>query len=433
MTIAFMTPGFLRGWLCAAGVGIALAGSLWLAGSASAQGEGDAPSRGGGEVEEQGASPLPEAIVVLSGGQRIRGLLVEQTEERVVLRIAGVDSTIRREKIDQVIIQRPVREQYRELRAIIDDNDVDRLLVLVEWLIDRELLGEAQREVEHILSLEPQNGDALRQRNLIERMITLRERRASAEEQDREQRREVREISRPLPGEFPLLTEEQANLIKVYEVDLADPPRIVIQRETVDRLLNLYSSSPLVPSTREGREVFHRKRPADVLETMFRLRARDLYTEVTILGMPSSLRKFRDDVHATWLMNSCATTQCHGGEQAGRLMLYNRSATADRPVLTNLLILERFRLDDGTPLVDYARPADSPLLQMAMVRHNSATPHPPVRGWQPVFLSREDQRFRDAVEWLESMHRPRPDYPVDYTPPKSLTPREQAPELGPDR
>ena len=36
---------------------------------------------------------------------------------------------------------------------------------------------------------------------------------------------------------------------------------------------------------------------------------------------------------------------------------------------------------------------------------------------EPVFHSTNDRRYQDAVEWIKSMYMPRPDYPVQYTPP----------------
>ena len=60
---------------------------------------------------------------------------------------------------------------------------------------------------------------------------------------------------------------------------------------------------------------------------------------------------------------------------------------------------------------------------MALSRSASLTPHPDVgrgpgsRGWRPVFRSTEDRRFQQAVDWIRSMYRPRPDYPIDYQPP----------------
>ena len=83
-----------------------------------------------------------------------------------------------------------------------------------------------------------------------------------------------------------------------------------------------------------------------------------------------------------------------------------------------------FRTNDYyQSLIDWDDPARSPLLQMALNRSDSLTPHPDVgsgpgsRGWRPVFRSTEDRRFQLAVEWIRSMYRPRPEYPIDYQPP----------------
>ena len=40
-----------------------------------------------------------------------------------------------------------------------------------------------------------------------------------------------------------------------------------------------------------------------------------------------------------------------------------------------------------------------------------------------------DIRFREAIAWINAMYRPRPDYPVTYTPPE---PAEGVPELPSD-
>ncbi|MEC9374495.1 MAG: hypothetical protein VYC34_11660 [Planctomycetota bacterium] len=382
-----------------------------------------------GEVEERER----EAIVVLKGGQRIRGILLSQDSKGVRLRIANVETSIAADQVETVIVQRPVRERYEEMRAVIDDNDDDRLLILVEWLRDHKLLEEARLEVEHVLRLEPKNGDAIRLLQLIEEQIALRDLQSEGAAGSPAPRRDDSEDRprRPRVGEFPLLTEEQVNLIKVYEIDLANPPRIHIERPTIDELLNTHAEHPVIPVTREGREAFRRKPAVEVLEAMFAARARELYDEVKVSGLPESLRRFRDDVNSTWLVNSCATTRCHGGSDAGRLLLYNRTPTAEQAVATNLLILERFRLSEGGgSLIDYAQPEQSVLLQMGLIREDAARPHPLVRGWSPVFRSRSDRRYEQAIRWIQTMHRPRPDYPVEFEPPTAS--HGSAPE-GPDR
>jgi hypothetical protein len=167
---------------------------------------------------------------------------------------------------------------------------------------------------------------------------------------------------------------------------------------------------------------------------MFRVRARDLYGEVKVLDHPRSMQQFRDQVHRSWVVNSCATTRCHGGSDAGRLMLSSRRQASDAAVYTNFLILERFRLEDGTPLINYDDPARSPLLHLGLPRDISRFPHPVVptqdgRGdlWRPVFRNPGDRRFQEAIDWMNAMYRPRPEYPVDYTPPTGETAPEEAP------
>lgn len=158
---------------------------------------------------------------------------------------------------------------------------------------------------------------------------------------------------------------------------------------------------------------------------MFRLKAREFYNRVRVEGEPKAFGAFRDNVHRAWLVNTCASTACHGGQQAGRLWLANTSVNAERTIYTNFLILERYRLSDGTPLIDYEAPAKSPLLHLALPREESLYPHPLVAttrsaAWRPVIGSVDDLRFREALAWINAMYRPRPDYPVTYQPPEPV-------------
>jgi hypothetical protein len=63
---------------------------------------------------------------------------------------------------------------------------------------------------------------------------------------------------------------------------------------------------------------------------------------------------------------------------------------------------------------------------MGLPRAGSRYPHPPVPAadgradlWRPTFRNAVDRRFIEATEWINSMYRPRPEYPIEYTPPTS--------------
>ncbi len=322
------------------------------------------------------------------------------------------------------------------MRAAIRDDDAERRLDLAEWLRARDEFGMALVEVEGVLDREPVNARARRMARLLEQLILLRAKAPN----------DTAQTPPPAPGDpatgtptrdepgIPLLTEDQLNLIKVYELDLEDPPRLLVPRDVVDELLERYKGHELIPLSREGRRALYDAPPAEIVDLLFQLRARELYPRVRVLGQPEALSLFRDNVHRTWLMNSCATSRCHGGAEAGRLQLATERTNADRTVYTNFLILERFRVPDpegaapeGIPLIDYDNPARSPLLQMGLPAEISLYPHPPLIGrdaqrFRPPFRSTTDKPFRDAVAWLESMYRPRPDYPVNYELPGASEP-----------
>ena len=389
-------------------------------------------------VDEPSPPLAPDEVIIeLIDGRQVTGLLVGETAEALVIRVEGIESRIPRLDIARLDLLPPVLDRYRAMRAAIRDDDAARRLDLAEWLRARDEFGMALFEVEGVLDREPVNGRARRMARLLEQLILLRAKAPTDDSQSpgttRDDPTAAAAPTRDQPG-IPLLTEDQLNLIKVYELDLEDPPRLLIPREFIDELLERYKVHDLIPLSREGRRALYDAPPAEIVNLLFQLRARELYPRVRVLGQPEAMSLFRDTVHRTWLMNSCATSRCHGGAEAGRLQLATERTNADRTVYTNFLILERFRVPDpegaapeGVPLINYDNPSRSPLLQMGLPGEISLYPHPSLIGrdaqrFRPVFRSTTDAPFRDAVAWLESMYRPRPDYPVNYELPGASEP-----------
>ncbi len=410
-------------WCCA---GVIAAGVVGAGAPAGAvwQNESDQESDGDQPRVQVEKTALRECVVLLQGGREVTGLLVSHSEDEVVLRIEGIETRFAGSLVRTIRILPPLMERYENMRRLIKDSDLDGRTLLAEWLRAREQYELAMGEVEAVLARDPFHRQARElhswlkiQVDLLSKQRVMDERDASLSGPSGAERFSQRVDAR---RRFPLLKPEEINLIKVYEVDLQRPPRIIIKRETIERMIRTHASSHLIPSTSEGRDALFRKRPEEVLELMFKLQARELYREVVIRDHPPAIQKFRGDVHARWLMNACSTEQCHGGAEAGRLQLYNQKINSDQTVYTNMVILDRFKLADGTPLINYAEPARSPLLQMALPRDVSLYPHPDAartrgsRGWSSVFRSTEDKGFEDAVAWISGMYRPRPEYPIDY-------------------
>lgn len=384
-------------------------------GAAAQQSQNDPPAQDQQQAERDARLGKP-VRVFMTDGQRIDGVLIEEGDEAIVLRIGSLDTTLPREHIDRIVLERPAIERYRAMRSLINDDDTDRLLILIDWMRAEGLLDEARKEVLAVLEREPQNGDALRLRQLIDEQIELRSRaiEGGGVRPVIPPHEPARDIWRPVAGQFPLLTPDQVNLMKVYEVDLDAPPRLLIERETINELIQNHRGRAGIPLREAEDQAFRRLPPEEILRAMFEVRARDLYPEVRVLDLPDSIRLFRDHVNSTWLVNRCGTTACHGGLEAGDFMLYNRTPTSEQAAATNLLILERYRTPSGAPLIDYIRPEQSLLLQLALRPQLSAYPHPEVRGYKPVFLSTRSRRYAQAIEWIRTMHQPRPEYPIEY-------------------
>ncbi len=374
-----------------------------------------------------------ETILVLKDGSQVVGRLVSIEDDKYTILIAGIPTRFAKENVLRVMAQPPVEERYRQMRATLDDTDLDRRVMLAEWLRDRRRYDLALSEVESILKIDAAHPGARQLKKMIELQIDLdkdAERRKAAKEASKQPGKETGVEAQPDESKdteqaqhFPVLSDDQINLIRVYELDLNNPPRLLIPRELITSLINRYGDDPLLPPTAEQRDQLYQARPSQILDLVYRLKAHELYPLIKVLEDPSSMSAFRRDVHQGWVLNGCASARCHGGENAGRLMLKRTRPADASTIYTNFLILDRFRLADGRALINYEEPEKSPLIQMAMPRNLTTRPHPAVRNnggidqWKPPIRSTDDRRYKATLEWIRSMYHPRPDYGITYDPP----------------
>lgn len=346
----------------------------------------------------------------------MRGTFLRKGAGTLTVRMGGVETTWPDRSIERVVVLIPASERAAMMRSQIDDRDLTTRVRLAEWLRVEGLFDDAASELRGVLEIEPDHRRAGRMLEVVESLVAARE-------ALREPREEVRPIVRreepvrSAPDEMAVLTAEQINLLRVYEIDLTNPPAIRIRPETIERLMEAYRDSPYIPSTERGRAEFMRLPEWKILDIMFRLRARELYGEVEVMGDSETFVRFRDDVQTRWLVNACATNRCHGGAEAGRLRLVNDRAGGTEAVYTNFLIVNEFEMSDGRRLINEADPEASALFTMGLSRTEvAAGGHPDVKGWRPVFRSRRDRGFLAGIDWVRSLYRPRPDYPIEYIP-----------------
>lgn len=374
---------------------------------------------------------IRECIITLKSGRTITGELIREDSRTVVIGIEGIETTFQRNNVANVVVLPPVRERFEQLRATIAESDIDARLALVEWLRARKAYTLALKELESILIVEPGNPHAKLLHTWLAEYDKLSEREPGKAENNDETSPE--DPSEPTNGDkpreyqiqrnkLPTLDDEQLNMMRVYEIDLRNPPRMVIQDEDMLELMrrNPDAFSP----NQDEREAVLDLPEVEKLKLLFSLKARDLYPKVRLLENPDSLERFKDQVHhgRGWLVNACASTRCHGGVDAGSFKLINDRPNTDETAFTNLYIIENTKLKNGLPLIDYSAPERSPLLQMAMNPSNSLLPHPeiprgyPGTGYRPIFRHTRDRKYQQAMDWIRSMYQPRPEYGFEYPP-----------------
>ena len=224
----------------------------------------------------------------------------------------------------------------------------------------------------------------------------------------------------------PMLSDEDMNLIEVYEVhlDTEPPPRIDIPKEALRKFLEDFKEDDRVPRGKTEEEEFLRADGKDQLALMFKVRARDFYKDVKVRSQIESLREW-GSIHRQYVLGFFQPN--FGSGQVKGLYLFGQGRDRHRIEMTNFYILTQVQID-GKPLIDRFNPAESLLLQWGLPREEAKFPAPDVKGWRPQFRNTEDKRFEEMVKWVESLIRENQgsEYGIKYQIPGQR--REREPE-----
>lgn len=379
--------------------------------------------------------PNQPGIVVMRDGTEFRGIVLKDEVDHVEMQIEGIKQVLLRANVLRCIFTLTPRQTYEKLRGEIKPDQYTDRLKLCRYLYEHKMYEEARDELVSLLEAVDlfEAKDLLR---TVDAQLALAAKPGPAGTPDDPTLDEnTPDDASPVRSDVPLptriLTPEDVNIIRVYEIDFRKPPRMVVPQDVIKEMIEKYAASDLIPANAEGRTALYRAEPERLVRLLFDLRARELYAKIQVQSEPTSLNLFRRHVHNTWLINNCATSQCHGGVDAGRFFLHRRRAESPQVRYTNLLLLERTKIPGRPPLIDWERPRDSLIVQYGMPRAEARYPHPDVKGWKPVFAHSNRRLIEDFVEWVESMYQPRPEYPVELSPPDLSAPDKRTPVDAP--
>lgn len=375
-----------------------------------------------------------QATVTLKSGRTVTGEIVSETEDRITLEISGIRAPFNRDQIESIEMQPSIEEQYRERKAATDPDDANARYQIASWLAQRGALELAKQELDQMAERFPDDRRVtmLRQ-SVVNRMRPAQPAPATPEpaqpDDDDDDAEQDGEESK-LPTN--MLTEEQVNLLKVWEIDPRRQPRVDVPNDVIDELYVRYSDRPEVPRGQDERLAFRGAPDYRQLALLFELRAREFYPRVKVFDDPRPIEAFRSTVHRNYVLAYCGSRQCHGGENAGEFFLFNKPPfNADRNVYTNFFILRDYQ-NNGQYMLDVEDPFDSLLIQYGLLREDAKYPHPEVRGMRPFFRNTDTRQIEQIARWIYELG-PTQEPPylagetrIDYTPPSV----EKAPEAS---
>lgn len=222
----------------------------------------------------------------------------------------------------------------------------------------------------------------------------------------------------------PLLSPEDIELIKVFEVHLdTDPePRVTIPRDKLRDFLKEFQASDDIPRGKREQEKWLREDGHQQLKLLFKLRARDYYKHVRVRSQIESLREF-GNIHRRYILGFFQPV--FGSGAVDGLYLFPRGREADRIEMTNFYILTQATID-GKPIIDRNVPEDSLLVQWGLPRESAKFPAPDdLKGWEKQFNGVDDERFKELVVWIESLIAANQgsDYNIEYKMPRHKQPQ----------
>ncbi len=373
-------------------------------------------------------APTP-GVIYRRDGTGFPADIVADDYDEVRYQVGVVKGTAPRSEVYRVALSRPFEERYRAIKATLKKDDTIRRLALCDWLISEGKYIEAQAELTQLIEDAKMPEAVVLLRQVTAQLATTKGRdRADSPPSEANDPNYVPDEPPP-PARLPTrtMTPDEINLIRVYEIDLDQPPKITIDHADTRALLSDFSASPLVPTDAIAQTALVQGDPLQIVKLAFQLKARDFYSKIRVTSEPASLSAFRRKVHDGWLITNCATSRCHGGSDAGKFFLFHLNTTDARVRYTNLLNLLR-GTSNGRPLVNFEDPLQSVIVQYALPESEATTPHPAVKGWKPVFGKKlYPQKLEETLQWIRSMYQPRPVYPIEYVPPDLTAPLPGSP------
>jgi hypothetical protein len=352
------------------------------------------------------------------------GTIVTVTTRRVPL-------TIQRADVESIEYLGTIDEQYAQRMGKLTEKDVNGRIDVARWAFDEGRYDLARDAVESALTIDPNS----RAGNTLLESIRVQIRLERAKKGGATTAEARRPTTGPAtavaagPTTAPattvidprnLLTADDINTIRQIELKQSDTHvRINFSKDVKKR----YATAQNIRV-----QDFNARTQFDQLQEILANGTEDMRRDVRIVSDPASILEYRRVIQPA-LLQSCATSGCHGAAGAGGLMFFS-PADNENVSYTNFFILQTYRLKAAEQqgpfgageqrLIDRVEPSRSLLLQYGLPASIAERDHPKVSGYRAVFRNRDDNAYGRVFEWIrDGLKHPlgTDDYGISYTPP----------------
>lgn len=363
-------------------------------------------------------------IVTMTNGTRIKGELIEDTPDAVVVESHGIRSTIQRGDIQSMEDEVPFEQELADRRAKLAEGDVKARLDLARWCLGQHQYDAARALTQEVSKIDPNNAEAVELEDYIRRQVAMEQRSATRPPTPTEPRSIS---STPASVERNFISEPDINLIK--NVELAEGEKIAPRflNNVAERYLEQYGE-------KDGMDAksFRKLSPMQQFYKIRDTKDPALMRDLSIVGDPVRVSTYRKQVQPI-MLSGCTSSGCHGTMEGKGFVVFVNPTSSDGATYSNYYILmhyTRMMQTDGTGLfdtgkierkmIDRQNPENSLLLQYGLPRTSAIFKHPQVNGQTPIFRDKNDPKYKTVLAWIKSLGPIDPVYRVDFVPPRGV-------------
>ncbi|MHC4662299.1 MAG: DUF6288 domain-containing protein [Planctomycetota bacterium] len=108
-------------------------------------------------------------IIYMEDGRTIEGEILKKNSETITIKMGnGIVTTVDRSEVDKIVCAEDLKKTFEKKKSKLEEGDEQGHLALAEWCRKNGLKDELKAELKEIIRINPDNGEAKRQLDLLD-------------------------------------------------------------------------------------------------------------------------------------------------------------------------------------------------------------------------------------------------------------------------